>query len=1072
MGIANFAQGSAVITRTSEDLVCSVNSSLVGMCTKATGYSVTGALDGDTLVVRLLIANVSCNDSGEYTCSLQQNPEAKAVTTLNIERLPEEPRLTMSREIIHNKFTLGDRPFICEGQLGVPAGNLFIESDFQDEFKPFLDINNRNNSIGFIFKEETIANACGTYQKLYFAFHKADFTMNLRKFRCSIKPSESLANQNVKLSGVGTIKVVPDTWCQNVTSESIIEHPYLCHVGVSCDAKGAILGVPLGCKETQCFNVFAHTACPECTCNKQGPVTTTTTTVSPDAEQMYCTPQSVGNVRGERVNVYCTLLNVNVILQLNVSKDGRTIRSEINASGLVQVAFPEMSLMISETSINITLIMTNCSVEDSYTISINNGTTGTFTTWLTENATSPSMSVAPKKWLNQPFSINCTGNVGRISGGAYRSKLYIQWGSQFQKDKLYGGVSPPICNDACQCTETIEIAITANGTWNNTEVRCIAVDNNDTIVSASGSETVVLSESVVSFTSNTTAIVDKEKIVECRLKGIFNSAQDIAIITRSSGDLVCEFNGELQGNCSTLTGYSVSGYRDGDTLLMRLIIANMSCNDSGEYVCSSKSNTGAQAKTTLSVQRLPEIPQLTMSREIIHNKFTRADLPFICEGELGVPPGKLSIEIDIQNEFETFLDLNNKTNSIASIFKEETIPASCGMYQKFYFGFQKADVSMNLRKFRCSIKPSLELPNGDVKYSEEGVIKVVPDTWCENRNETNIEHPYLCHVGVVCNADGGIAGVPELCNKTQCRNFTTYLCTECVCDKKGPTIVTTTTISPDAQQVYCNSTSIASYIGEQVSVSCMLINVDTVNQLNVSKDGGSLYSQSNPRTSVVVNPGLSLIISTTNINVTLSLTNCTIEGLYTISINNGTSAMFQVWLIEEPKVPILTKPTTVWLNQPFEITCVGNVGRTTGGNARSSLYIEVKKVGDALVTHIGQPSNCSELCSCAGSATIKQTADQSWNNSEVRCVAKNASGVILSSSAFTMIQLSNTVVNFISNNSAQIGEAKVIECVTQGDDLNGGEKITRKMDGLVCTINSQATGNCSNSLGYFSYQYR
>ncbi|KAH3810255.1 hypothetical protein DPMN_138645 [Dreissena polymorpha] len=115
-----------------------------------------------------------------------------------------------------------------------------------------------------------------------------------------------------------------------------------------------------------------------------------------------------------------------------------------------------------------------------------------------------------------------------------------------------------------------------------------------------------------------------------------------------------------------------------------------------------------------------------MSREIIHNKFTRADLPFICEGELGVPPGKLSIEIDIQNEFETFLDLNNKTNSIASIFKEETIPASCGMYQKFYFGFQKADVSMNLRKFRCSIKPSLELPNGDVKYSEEGVIKVVP----------------------------------------------------------------------------------------------------------------------------------------------------------------------------------------------------------------------------------------------------------------------------------------------------------------------------------------------------------
>ena len=109
--------------------------------------------------------------------------------------------------------------------------------------------------------------------------------------------------------------------------------------------------------------------------------------------EMYCTPQSVGNVRGERVSVYCTLLNVNAILQLNVSKDGRTIRSEINASGMVQVAFPEISLMISETSINITLIMTNCSVEDSYTISINNGTTGTFTTWLTGTSYYPILSI-------------------------------------------------------------------------------------------------------------------------------------------------------------------------------------------------------------------------------------------------------------------------------------------------------------------------------------------------------------------------------------------------------------------------------------------------------------------------------------------------------------------------------------------------------------------------------------------------------------------------------------------------------------------------------------------------------
>ncbi|KAH3803700.1 hypothetical protein DPMN_131967 [Dreissena polymorpha] len=46
--------------------------------------------------------------------------------------------------------------------------------------------------------------------------------------------------------------------------------------------------------------------------------------------------------------------------------------------------------------------------------------------------------------------------------------------------------------------------------------------------------------------------------------------------------------------------------------------------------------------------------------------------------------------------------------------------------------------------------------------------------------------------------------------------------------------------------------------------------------------------------------------------------------------------------------------------------------------------------------------------SVQSSATMKQTAVQSCNNSEVCCVAKNASGVIIFSSAFKMIQLPNT----------------------------------------------------------------
>lgn len=66
---------------------------------------------------------------------------------------------------------------------------------------------------------------------------------------------------------------------------------------------------------------------------------------------------------------------------------------------------------------------------------------------------------------------------------------------QFQKENLYGVQTRPICSDECQCHQAIEITITANETWNNTEVRCIALDGNDTIVSETAFERIILSES-------------------------------------------------------------------------------------------------------------------------------------------------------------------------------------------------------------------------------------------------------------------------------------------------------------------------------------------------------------------------------------------------------------------------------------------------------------------------------------------------------------------------------------------------------------------------------------------------
>ncbi|XP_052218137.1 uncharacterized protein LOC127835740 [Dreissena polymorpha] len=202
---------------------------------------------------------------------------------------------------------------------------------------------------------------------------------------------------------------------------------------------------------------------------------------------------SVAEYSGGRLTVSCTLFNVDTITVLNISKGGILVGSILNPTN--QTAVSNINIVISPSFMQLTIIMTNCSVEGSYTVTINNGTSGSFTTWLLVNATSPLMTVARNKWLNQPFTITCRGNVGRLIGGSYMSKLYIQWGGQLKKENLYRVASPPICNDECQCSETIEIAITANETWNNTEVRCIALDKNDTVIAASVSEAIILAES-------------------------------------------------------------------------------------------------------------------------------------------------------------------------------------------------------------------------------------------------------------------------------------------------------------------------------------------------------------------------------------------------------------------------------------------------------------------------------------------------------------------------------------------------------------------------------------------------
>lgn len=94
----------------------------------------------------------------------------------------------------------------------------------------------------------------------------------------------------------------------------------------------------------------------------------------------------------------------------------------------------------------------------------------------------------------------------------------------------------------------------------------------------------------------------------------------------------------------------------------------------------------------------------------------------------------------------------------------------------------------------------------------------------------------------------------------------------------------------------CTPTSVGAFIGGEMSVSCTLFNVANISILNISKDGVRIHSLQSPTTHATLS-NMNVVISTTTINVTINMTDCSVEGSYIISINNGTTATFTAWML-------------------------------------------------------------------------------------------------------------------------------------------------------------------------------
>ena len=127
---------------------------------------------------------------------------------------PETPTLTLSWEIIENKYTLDDRVFQCSGQVGYPnAGTLEIESNFNETFAPLYlapDGNtDKNTAQAFITSNELSKDQglCLNSRTLKFAFHNISADMHNKRLRCIVRPPSGAANSSIQYSSPRLMKV-------------------------------------------------------------------------------------------------------------------------------------------------------------------------------------------------------------------------------------------------------------------------------------------------------------------------------------------------------------------------------------------------------------------------------------------------------------------------------------------------------------------------------------------------------------------------------------------------------------------------------------------------------------------------------------------------------------------------------------------------------------------------------------------------------------------------------------------------------------------------------------------------
>ncbi|KAL3876711.1 hypothetical protein ACJMK2_034513 [Sinanodonta woodiana] len=765
----------------------------------------TGNITSNSALVNLSFVNQAvCEDGGLYHCIVTGAWVSNATLKLDLLRKPSKPSLTLSRDIVEGKENRDDLPFICQGDVGFPAGKLVLDSNFTSSFYP------KTNSTNTTISKET----CRAYQKVtfYYAFSR---DWHGKEIRCTAVNNQSLRQNEIPPFDKQLVEVVPAAYCPNL-EHGLYYHPYNCTNFIDCVNGKVNVGV---CSPTLCFGVYETSACNYCTnttcvtdiidrvCNGLNATLVPYTSrrcsmyvncserLVRDCPQNKCfdvinkscpslTPLITGfncSVTeygiGSNATILCAVGDVrisSVKATVRPSTGGEIIL--LYVTGVLQPGVLNATLSATLTlsgigpnqTLSLEIRRLQCNQTGQYIINVNINISGVIN--LTVKADVPVITVPNITNENGTLEIRCRGHVGTPAKQIF---LEVQfYGSSTFQALSAENKTNTISNDCNNERETV-FTIFAMSYWSNGTVRC-SVRNDDNNILSSEQRMIIIVKSTVTFepSKREAYIGDNDLSMTCKV----SSHQDlrrVEIYFESSrlGTKEIIATVEPQYNVTYMKGIILSkaAFTKDNANVTIVFTYNLTCNDDGIYHCKAVGAANFTYSITLTMSSVPEDPILTLSPWIQENKPTLADRMFRCAGTVGRPEGLMFVEANISGLFQRY--------DFPSVINNTQVNCTINQNYQFYYTF---NMSWHGRDIRCAVKNAR---NNQTKWSLPKAIEVVSENYCVGKGDNRFyPHPYECTKYVGCSQDKIIAitycglnlcwGVKEITGCTYCHNQT------------------------------------------------------------------------------------------------------------------------------------------------------------------------------------------------------------------------------------------------------------------------------------------------------------